>query len=153
MGNYSIAQSARQREAVTRSERFIAERDAKFPAIERPCGTPGAVYTIVVEGDDLGVLVRLPFNIEQSLPADAQQKLKAEIHDAILPVIETFYRRVWDKTIAGKKIGDDPDPMPKRWELLFTKWLKRCFERGTSLHLEGREISNRHMLPERYRWW
>jgi hypothetical protein len=153
MGNWSFAQQEARKAVVASLNQRIAEKDALFPRLERPCGTPGAVYTITVEGNDLGCTVHLPFGIEDAIPASAKVEMKAALHDALLPIVERFYRRVWTETIAGKKLSDDPKPMPKRWELLFAKWLERCFQRGEMPTVEGRIISNEYCLPEAYKWW
>jgi hypothetical protein len=158
MGNWSPADDERRHKAVENLNARIAEIDARFPKIERPCGTPGAIYTVVVEGNTLGCTAELPFDIEKSLPADAKEKMKAALHDATLPIVEQFYRNVWQKTIAGKILADDPDPMPARWELLFSAWLLRCLQRGEAPTMDGHVIYSKHSLPEAYRpadfrWW
>ena len=116
--------------------------------MERPCGTPGAVYTVYVEGRDLGCVAHLPFDIESALPAEAAEEMKQALHDALLPIVETFYRKVWDQTIAGKHIDGDTEPMPKRWEMLFTKWLHRCLNRGEWPEFLGRRIMNEYQIPD-----
>lgn len=157
MGNWPVSAQRLQerREADSREVHRIKERDRMYPPIERPCGTPGAVYSIVVEGCDLGISVRLPFDIPSSLPAEAQIEMKKALHDAVLPVVERFYRAVWVETLAGKTI-DDSGPLPKRWGLLFEKWIRRCWQRGSAPegigNIPGWGASNFHMLADEYRW-
>jgi hypothetical protein len=131
----------------------MQEINERFPPIPRPCGTPGAVYSIIIDGKELGCVVTLPFNIADAIPASAKEDMKRELHDAILPIVERFYRRVWDKTIAGKTLGDDKEPMPKRWGLLFTKWMERSFERGDTPVIENRIHFSAQSLPREYWWW
>jgi hypothetical protein len=151
MGNWSPEKDRRRREAregVCQRRREINER---LPKLERPCGTPGAVYTVTVQGNVLGCTAELPFDIEAAIPASAKESMKKALHDAMLPIVEQFYRDVWTKTIAGKTLADDPEPMPERWELLFSKWLRRCLERGERPVVEGRTIFSVYSLPQAYR--
>lgn len=149
----SWKQIYRERDANKREAAERARIDEVAPPIERPCGTPGAVYSISVEGRDLKCDIRLPFNIAAATPREAHDDMKRALHDAILPIIEKFYRDVWDQTIAGKRLGNDPGKMPAHWELLFTKWLKRCFERGEWPMIEGRQRHSQFDLPTKYKWW
>ncbi len=152
MGNYSLSSVERRRQSVDSLRKLSEEKDRNFPRMDRPCGTPGAVYSIFMDDGRLGCVVDLPFDVEDAIPAEAVDTMKKALHDAMLPVIEQFYRDVWDGTIAGKIIDGDSEPMPKRWELLFTKWIKRCFDRDEHPMLDGREIWNIYQLPERYDW-
>lgn len=151
MGNYKpmTAQERQRGEALLRAKEV---RKQTFPAIERPCGTPGAVYTIIVDGDQLCISVKLPFQIETAIPAEAKEAMKKSLHDGILPVIERFYRDVWDGTLAGEIIDGDREPMPKRWELLFTNWIRRCFRRGEGAQIDGRYRFSYYELPASYQW-
>jgi hypothetical protein len=156
VGNWNAqlawAQLAWAQEAPERNRRTAAaaaEKDRTFPPMERPCGTPGAIYSIVVDGNTLAVGVTLPFSIETSLPAEAKETLKKDLHDAILPMVERFYRDVWPDRIAGKII-DDTGRMPKRWEQLFTAWIKRKLWRKEWFVLDGKTMSNRHQVPYEY---
>lgn len=140
-------------QALDASESSQARINRLAPPIERPCGTPGAVYSITVKGHDLKCAVHLPFDIASAVPKEAHEDMKKALHDAVLPIVEKFYRDVWDTTIAGKRLGDDPERMPPRWEWLFTKWLKRCFERGQWPMVEGRMRHSQFDLPLKYKWW
>lgn len=150
MGNFN----AQRRFAAEQPARDAADAerrrllDERFPPMQRPCGTPGAVYTVVVEGNDLGCTAHLPFDIASALPAEAAEEMKQALHDALLPIVETFYRKVWDQSIAGKLIADDPEPMPDHWEQLFSKWLYRCVNRGEMPTFEGRTIWSAHSIPD-----
>jgi hypothetical protein len=153
MGNFNAqlkwAQEQPERDRAEAQRR--ADLDKLYPPMARPCGTPGAVYTITVKGRDLGCVVHLPFSIERALPADAKKRMKQALHDALLPIVEQFYRDVWEQTIAGKKLADDPEPMPARWELLFAKWIRRCLNRGEVPIVDGRKIWHESGLPNAYR--
>lgn len=148
MGTYpsSPAQMEQRRLGRDALAAYQTEKDMRFPPMERPCGTPGAVYTITVEGNDLGCTAHLPFDIATALPAEAAEKMKQALHDAVLPIVEAFYRRVWDQTIAGRIIDGDDKPMPETWEGLFFKWLDRCVDRGEMPVFNGVTIWNRHSV-------
>ena len=153
MGSFQA--NRRANEAIALINEYQRKKDAEFPLMDRPCGTPGAVYSVMVEGNTLALGVTLPFNIEQSLPPEARERLKAAMHDAVLPIVEQFYRDVWLHTIAGKVI-DDTGPMPSKWGLLFKKWIRRCWQRGEiDPRLPGRgswKAQNWYQLPEEYQW-
>jgi len=151
VGNYNarLQYLREQPERDRRAAEAQRQKDKDFPPLERPCGTPGAIYSLTVEGNTLACGVTLPFSIEASLPAEAREELKKRIHDAMLPAVERFYRDVWDKTIAGKVI-DDTGVMPKRWEQLFTKWISRKLWRKEWFVLEGKTISSKYAVPYQY---
>jgi hypothetical protein len=151
-GGQALDMSASRTVADYHAAQRQAQIDADLPPIERPCGTPGAVYSITVKGCDLKCAVHLPFNIAAAVPKAAHEDMKKALHDAVLPIVEKFYRDVWDKTIAGKYLGDDPVRMPKRWEGLFTKYIKRCFQRGERALIEGRWRDGHYdQLPLHYK--
>lgn len=156
-GNWQIAKPDKASQHRATSDHISSLNQAalndRLPAIERPCGTPGAVYSITVRGCNLKCAVRLPFNIASAVPEAAHEDMKKAMHDAVLPIIEKFYRDVWDETIAGKRLGDDPDKMPKHWKWLFTKYIRRCFQRGERALIDGRWREERYdRLPPHYRW-
>jgi hypothetical protein len=144
MGNWSPQLAAeRQRQSAAQHE-WMAERDRLLPPMDRPCGTPGAVYTIVADGRELSCSVELPFDVNAAIPASALEDLKRALHDTMLPLVETFYRGVWDETLAGKLIDGDDKPLPWSWEGLFFRWLDRCVARGEMPTFDGRKIWNEH---------
>ena len=75
------------------------------------CRTPGAVYQTDVLPRCIVHTVMLPQSIQLS---DAKERALAKaLHDAVLPVMEQFYRDNWNKFFAERII--DGDRMPKRW--------------------------------------
>lgn len=140
MGNWSPERARQNAQMRADMERHNAEKDRMYPPLERPCGTPGAVYTIVAEGSELSCSVRLPFAVEEAVPAEALETLKKAVHDTMLPLVEQFYRDVWPDTLAGRCIDGDDDPLPPTWTGLFFKWLDRCVARGEQPTFEGRII-------------
>lgn len=121
-------------------ERHRREKDSLFPPLERPCGTPGAVYTVVAERRELACSVTLPFTVEEAVPAEALETLKQALHDTMLPLVERFYQDVWANTLAGRCIDGDAEPLPPTWSGLFFKWLDRCVARGEQPSFQGRTI-------------
>lgn len=85
-----------------------------FLQIERPkpsCKTPSAVYSTSFERDFIDLGIRLPLRI---LNPPHEKELVAELHNAILPVIEKLYRERWN-LFAGKEV-DNGGPLPPKWE-------------------------------------
>src|SRR6202007_1904503 len=132
MGNWNPQKSKADLDAAWRglSDTDHDKLDKKLPFIEKPCGTPGAVYTIVAKGNEIGCLVELPFQIEDALPPSAVEVLKKQLHDAMLPLVEAYYKTVWDSVLSGKVIGDDPEPLPYFYHQLFHQYEKRQAERN-----------------------
>ena len=86
------------------------------------CRTPGAVYTTTVRPSVLALFVRAPenTNLFGNLTHDQERKLIADLHDALLPVMEGVYRDTW-QSLAGKTLAECGDkPMPDRWDDLET---------------------------------
>jgi hypothetical protein len=88
---------------------------------KRPCGTPGAVYTTRYEsgygGDYISLSIKLPSPF--LLDAIERPPLTADLHNALLPVIEKFYRDNWGH-FAGRRVAGDPDPLPATYDELFS---------------------------------
>lgn len=89
--------------------------------IKNACRTPEAVYFTGLDVSTIRLEIELPVNMISTV-SDEEAKLIAELHKAILPVIEKLYRERWN-LLAGKKIGTDSNPMPATWEELCNKQL------------------------------
>lgn len=87
---------------------------------KKPCGTPGAVYTTRYKpgygGDYISLSIKLPAAFV--LDTIERAPLTAELHNALLPVIEKFYRDNWS-LFAGKRVTGDPAPLPATYAELF----------------------------------
>jgi hypothetical protein len=93
------------------------------PTPEKPCGTPGAVYSTWYDpsfkGDLITVRIRVP--ISELIEKIDRPSLTAELHNALLPVIEKFYRDNWAH-FAGQIIPGDDAPLPATYDELFRKY-------------------------------
>lgn len=91
---------------------------------DRPCGTPGAIYSTSMTENSIRLGIKLPIvrrpNGVEKLPlaelSEKQRKdLSANLHNQILLVMEDFYERLWPKVFANGRMASDPHPMPKEY--------------------------------------
>lgn len=88
------------------------------PAEESPCGTPGAVYSTRYEPISNRICLSIELPARGILNSIDRPPLTAALHNALLPVIEAFYREHWGH-FAGQLVPGDPDPLPATYEELF----------------------------------
>lgn len=55
------------------------------------CKTPDAVYTTIINENDISVKVKLPFDID--LTDDQAEKLEADLHYAVEKVLSSFFNK------------------------------------------------------------
>lgn len=84
--------------------------------IERShCRTPGTNYGTQIERNSITLQIDLPVNM---LKADAEPELSADLHKAILPVMERVFRDRW-ALLAGRKTARlGTARMPLHWSEL-----------------------------------
>lgn len=101
------------------------------------CCTPDAVYGTTINDRFLKLTVHFPANMPALSRKAEDMALVAELHKAILPVIERIYRDSWH-ALARKKLPGHTKPFPGRWEDLDPR---RFDKEPRCSALEGEEVA------------
>lgn len=83
-----------------------------------PCRTPGAIYETAFTTNSITLRVLLPVQmLPSNLMREEEQRIAADLHAALLPAIERFYRDRW-RRLAKKVLPGETAAMPELWEEL-----------------------------------
>lgn len=82
------------------------------PSAPDPCRTPGAKYGTDITTNNITLTIELPQDVFSGLGTPGERQLEADLHVALLRVMETVYRERWNR-FRGRVI--DGDVMPENW--------------------------------------
>lgn len=82
------------------------------PRSPDPCRTPGAKYGTDMTTNSVTLTIELPLDVFSGLGTAGERQLEADLHVAVLRVMETVYRDRWSQ-FRGKML--DGDVMPEHW--------------------------------------